>query len=96
MTKIKLLNGPCDPRDVEMSVTTDADAVFVRQMPFEVQDVYLVIDKFVEDGAVVLATGEYSHTTGTRQQLNAYRKALARIGAGRAFAMKRKAGLVVH
>lgn len=96
MTKIQLKNGPCDPREVEMSVTPDADAVFVRQMPFDVRDVYLVVDKFVEDGSVVIAVGEYSHTEGTRTQVNAYRQALTRIGAGRAFAIKRRAGVVVH
>ncbi len=96
MTTIRLLNGPCDPRELQMLVSVDADAVYVRPVPFDCHDVYLVIDKFVEDNQVTVATGEYLHTTGTRRQLDAYRQQLARIGAGRAFKVKREKHERVH
>lgn len=90
LTDVLLKNGPCDPRRVDMTVTPDADAVFIRPEPFECHDVYAVVDKFVEDGAVLVATGEYLHTSGPRKQVDAYRKALLRLGTGRAFKVKRE------
>lgn len=90
MTKIRLLNGPCDPREIEMTVTVDADAVFVRPVPFDCQDVYAVTDKFIEDNQVTVATGEYLHTIGARKQTDAYRRQLARISSARAFLVKRE------
>jgi len=85
-----LKGGPCDPRRVTMTVTPDADAVFVRPEPFDCEDVYAVMDKFVDGDTVTAATGAYLYTRGPRRQVDAYRKALLRLGTGRAFALKRE------
>lgn len=90
MTKVLLKNGPCDPRDIEMNVTDDATLVRVRPLPFGVQDVYAVVDRFVDDETLTHATGEYLYTEGPRPQVDAYRKKLVSIGTGRAFLVKRK------
>lgn len=89
MTKVRLLKGPCDPRDVEMLVSDDAESLSVRPMPFDVYDVYVLTERFREGTAILVATAEYTHTTGSRPQLDAYRRALAKLGTGRAFALKR-------
>lgn len=96
MSKVRLLNGPCDPRDVEMPVSLDAQSLSVRPMPFDVHDVYVVTDTFIEHEAVAHATGEYVYTEGKRPQLNAYRTALVKIGAGRAFKVKPKRRATCH
>lgn len=88
LTKIRLLGGPCDPRHLEMVVTVDAVSVGIRPMPFDCIDVYVVTDRFVDDGVVLIATGEYAYTTGTRPQRDKYRRALTRLGTGRAFMIK--------
>ena len=90
MAKVRLLNGPCDPREVEMPVAVDADAVLVRPVPFHCSDVYAVMDRFIDNDIVYVATCEYLHTDGARRQTDAYRKALLKIGAGRAFRLKRQ------
>lgn len=95
-TSVKLLNGPCDPRVVAMPVAVDAQALWVRPMPFQVHDVYAVTDTFIEHEQVTHATGEYLYSEGPRPQLNAYRKALTRIGAGRAFKVKPKGRVICH
>lgn len=87
---MRLLNGPCDPRDVDMKVSVDAVLVLVRPMPFELDDEYVVTDRFEEQGELTYATGEYQRTIGPRKQIDAYRKALGRLGAGRAFRVKRE------
>ncbi len=87
---MRLLNGPCDPRDVEMPVTVDAETIGVRPMPFEVSDIYVVTDRFIEQGEMLVGTAEYQRTLGPRKQIDAYRKALGRLGAGRAFRVKRE------
>lgn len=89
MTAMKLLNGPCDPRAIDMVVTADAKLVSIRPMPFECHDVYTVTDRFVEDGKVIAATGEYLYTDGARKHLDAYRRALVRLGTSRAFRVKK-------
>ena len=91
MASVRLLNGPCDPRDVEMSVSPDAEQVYIRPMPFPCEDVYAITDTFREGDVLSHATGTYQYTTGTRASLDQYRRALARLGTGRAFAMKRRA-----
>lgn len=96
MSKVRLLHGPCDPRDVEMPVSVDAESLSVRPMPFDVQDVYVVTDTFIEHEMVAHATGEYVYTDGTRPQLNAYRKELTKVGAGRAFKVKPKRRVTCH
>lgn len=87
---MKLVNGPCDPREIDMHVSADADAVFVRPIPFDVQDVYAVTDRFMDNTHVTVATGEYLHTTGTRKNIDAYRQQLGRLGMWRAFKVKRE------
>lgn len=89
MTAMKLLNGPCDPRAVDMLVTAEAETVSIRPIPFECRDIYKVVDRFVDDGTVTAATGTYWYTEGPRKQIDAYRRALARLGTSRAFAVKR-------
>lgn len=97
LTKMRLLNGPCDPRDVEMKVSLDAKTVTVRPMPFDLQDEYVITERFVDNGEVLAATAEYQRTLGPRKQTDAYRKALGRLGAGRAFKVKRTvAKEIVH
>lgn len=86
---MRLLNGPCDPRDIEMKVSVDAKTITVRPMPFELADEYVVTERFVDNGEVLAATAEYQRTIGARKQVDAYRKALGRLGAGRAFKVKR-------
>ena len=88
MATVLLRNGPCDPRTVEMIVTPDADALTIRPVPFACQDVYAVVDRFTEHDEVTHATGEYLYTLGARQDRDRYRRALGRIGAGRAFLVK--------
>lgn len=95
-TKVRLLNGPCDPRDVEMNVTTDAEALRVRPAPFQVYDVYAVVDRFIDHDALTHATGEYLYTEGARPQVDAYRKKLVQLGTGRAFLVKRKREMRAH
>lgn len=89
MTAMKLLNGPCDPRAIDMVVTADAASVGIRPMPYTCYDVYRVTDRFVDDGDVIAATGEYLYTDGPRLQIDMYRKTLARLGTSRAFRVKR-------
>ena len=71
-----------------MSVTTDAQFVFVRPMPFDCHDVYRVTDRFIDQEIVTHATGEYVYTDGARPERERYRKQLIRIGAGRGFKVK--------
>lgn len=89
MTKVKLLNGPCDPRDVEMLVSLDAQTLSVRPMPFLIDDIYVVTDRFVDGETLSHVTAEYLHTVGPRPQVEKYRKEIARVGSGRAFRVKR-------
>lgn len=86
---MRLVNGPCDPRAIEMVVTADAETVAIRPMPFECRDVYKVTDRFIEDGTVTAATGTYWYTEGPRRAIDQYRRTLARLGTSRAFAVKR-------
>ena len=90
MADVLLKGGACDPRRVEMTVTTDAAEVFVRPTPFECHDVYAVSEKILDaDGTVSEATGEYRHTTGPRSQVELYRRKMAAFRTGRAFVVKR-------
>lgn len=96
MTKVLLRNGPCDPREVEMNVTNDATAVRVRPMPFTCYDVYAVVDRFIDDGVVTHATGEYMYTSEPRSQRDAYRRRLLQFGTGSVFKMKTKREMHAH
>ncbi len=99
MTTMRLLGGPCDPRDVTMTVTADAAHVSIRPMPFACQDVYAITSRSMDDesGSVELADGQYLYTDGPRRDVDAYRRTLLRLGTGRAFLLKRKrAACVVH
>lgn len=89
LTKLRLLNGPCDPREVEVAVAVDASVVHIRPMPFGCVDIYVISDRFIDGGELLVATGEYLYTDGPRGQRDAYRKALVRVGAGRAFRIKK-------
>lgn len=89
MTRVKLLNGPCDPREIDMVVTEDATELKIRPMPYDCYDIYQVTDRFVQHGDVIAATGEYVRTEGVRRQIDQYRRVITRLGAGRAFRVKR-------
>lgn len=89
MSQVRLVNGPCDPRWVEMSVTVDAETVSVRPMPFNCHDVYAVTDRLSENGTVTAATADYLFTDGARKDVDAYRRALVKLGTRRAFMLKR-------
>jgi hypothetical protein len=89
MADVLLLKGPCDPRRVSMVVSVGATEVSVRPLPFDCHDVYRVVDRRVDGGTVTEATGEYRHTAGPRTQIQAYRRAVARLG-NRAFRVKRR------
>lgn len=88
MTKVRLLNGPCDPRDVTMSVTLDATEIRIRPVPFDCDDVYELTDRFIDGWTVQAATALYVKTEGSREQRKQYRQALARVGMTRAFGVK--------
>ena len=96
MTTMRLEHGPCDPREVEMTVTVNATEVRIRPMPFQLEDVYLVTDRFIDEGRVTHASGTYRYTTGSRPQRQAYQRALTRLGLGRAFALKTQAQAARH
>jgi hypothetical protein len=89
MADVLLLKGPCDPRRADMVVTVDATEVSIRPEPFDWHDVYRVVDRRVDGDTVAEATGEYLHTVGSRSQIEAYRKALERLGTGQTFKVKR-------
>lgn len=72
-----------------MKVSIDAETVSIRPVPFDLEDEYVITERFVDDGDILVATAEYCRTLGPRKQVDAYRKALGRIGAGRAFKVKR-------
>lgn len=97
MTQVKLLNGPCDPRLVDMVITWDADLIAIRPMPFGVHDIYKVVDRFEDRGETPYATAEYQYTDGGRPDVEKYRAAVLKFGAGRAFRVKRqKKAEIVH
>lgn len=96
MTKVLLKGGPCDPRNVEMVVTLDAETIGIRPMPFTCYDVYAVTERFNDFGELTHATGQYLYTDGPRKQVDDYRRAVLRLGTGRAFAVKRKKADRVH